>query len=109
VLNQSGVTAPLEVESPNSGPTSLRSRGEAEPKLELTEQHEKERWAEIEVYNKPPMAPRLSGLGIEYQLLQIYSRDRGQRSATIRQRKRIMITAEVTRKVLPNEYKRFSF
>ena len=83
VLNQAGVTAPLEVESPNSGPTSLRSRGEAEPKLELTEQHVKERWAEIEVYNKPPMAPRLSGLGIEYQLLQVYSRDRGQRSASI--------------------------
>jgi hypothetical protein len=83
VLNQAGVTAPLEVESPNSGPTSLRSRGEAEPKLELTEQHVKERWADIEVYNKPPMAPRLSGLGIEYQLLQIYSRDRGQRSANI--------------------------
>ena len=36
VLNQAGVTAPLEVESPNSGPTSLRSRGEAEPKLGQT-------------------------------------------------------------------------
>ena len=83
VLNAAGVTAPLKVESSNSGPTSLRSRGEKEPKMELTQRHVKERWANIEIYNKPPMAPRLSGLGIEYQILQIYSRDRGQRSAKI--------------------------
>ncbi len=83
VLNQAAVTARLVAESPNSGPTSLRSRGEPEPKLELTQEHVKERWADIEIYNKPPMAERLSGLGIEYQLLQIYSRDQGQRSAKI--------------------------
>jgi hypothetical protein len=35
------------------------------------------------MYHDPPMAPRLSGLGIEYQVLQIYSRDRGKRSAKI--------------------------
>ena len=83
VINGAGVTAPLAVESPNSGPTSLRSRGEKEPAMELTQEHVKERWANLEMYNDPPMAPRLSGLGIEYQILQIYSRDRGQRSAKI--------------------------
>ena len=83
VLNDAAVTAPLQVESPNSGRTSLQSRGEKEPKMELTQQHVKERWANIEIYNRPPMAERLSGLGIEYQILQIYSRDRGQRSAKI--------------------------
>jgi len=83
VINGAGVTAPLAVESPNSGPTSLRSRGEKEPAMELTQQHVKERWANLEMYTDPPMAPRLSGLGIEYQILQIYSRDRGQRSAKI--------------------------
>jgi len=83
VINGAGVTAPLAVESPNSGPTSLRSRGEKEPAMELTQQHVKERWANLEMYTDPPMAPRLSGLGIEYQILQIYSRDRGQRSAKV--------------------------
>ena len=83
VINGAGVTAPLAVESPNSGPTSLRSRGEKEPAMELTQQDVKERWANLEMYTDPPMAPRLSGLGIEYQILQIYSRDRGQRSAKI--------------------------
>ena len=83
VINGAGVTAPLQVESPNSGRTSLRSRGEKEPKMELTQEHVKERWANIEIYNQPPMAERLLGLGIEYQILQVYSRDSGQRSAKI--------------------------
>ena len=83
VRNDAGVTAPLRVESPNSGPTSLRSRGEKEPPLELTRQHVKERWAGIELYDKPPMQARLSGLKVEYRILQVYSRDRGQRSAKI--------------------------
>jgi len=81
--NEAGVTAPLRAESPNSGPTSLQSQGEPEPKLELTPEDAKERWANIEVYNKPPMGRRLSGLPVEYQILEIYSRDRGQRSAKI--------------------------
>src|SRR3970282_2191860 len=54
-----------------------------EPKMELTQQDVKERWADISIYNEPPMAQRLLGLGIEYQILQVYSRDRGQRSAKI--------------------------
>ena len=83
VVNEAGVTAPLEVESPNSGPTYLRSRGEKEPAMELTEQHVKDRWADISIHSGPPMAPRLSGLGVEYQILSIYSRDSGQRSAKI--------------------------
>jgi len=83
VLNGAGVTAPLVVESPNSGPTSLRSRGEKEPAMELTQEDVKERWANLEMYNDPPMAQRLSGLAVEYQIMQVYSRDRGQRSAKI--------------------------
>ena len=83
VVNEAGVTAPLEVESPNSGPTYLKSRGEKEPAMELTEQHVKDRWADISIHSGPPMAPRLSGLAVEYQILSIYSRDSGQRSAKI--------------------------
>ncbi len=85
VINQAGVRAPLEVESPNSGPTSLRYRSaeEHEVEQELTEQDVKERWAEISIYRRPPMLERLSGLGVEYQILSVYSRDRGQRSAKI--------------------------
>lgn len=83
VENQGHVTAPLVVESPNSGPTSLRSRGEAEPKMELTQEHVKERWADISLYQKSPMRDRLLGLDLEYQILEVYSRDVGQRSALV--------------------------
>ena len=83
VENQGRVTAPLVVESPNSGPTSLRSRGESEPKMELTQADVKERWADISLYQKSPMRDRLLGLDLEYQILEVYSRDVGQRSALV--------------------------
>ena len=83
VLNQAGVTAPLRVFSPNSGPTSVPSRGEAEPPMELGRAEVRERWADISIFAEPPMAGRLSGLTVEYEILQVYSRDRGQRSAKI--------------------------
>ena len=83
VLNKAAVTAPLVVESPNSGPVYIKSRGEPEPEMELTEEDVKERWADITLYQRAPMPRRLSGLGLEYQILEVYSRDRGQRSAEI--------------------------
>lgn len=83
VLNQAGVTAPLRVLSPNSGPTSLRSRGESAPAMDLDMADVRERWATFSIYRDPPMAERLSGLPVEYEILQVYSRDRGQRSAKI--------------------------
>ena len=85
IMNEAGVRAPLEVESPNSGPTSVRYRSaeEHEVEQELTEQDVKERWAEISLYRRAPMWERLTGLGIEYQILSVYSRDRGKRSAKI--------------------------
>ena len=85
VINEAGVRAPLNVESPNTGPTSLsyRSSEEHEVEQELTESDVRERWAEISMYQRPPMWQRLTGLGVEYQVLSIYSRDRGKRSAKI--------------------------
>jgi hypothetical protein len=49
----------------------------------LTPQNAADRWAEISIYDKPPMDRRLSGLALDYRILQIYSRDSGQRSAQI--------------------------
>ena len=86
VVNEAGVTAPLAVQSPNSGRVFIPSRGgvgEAEPPKELTELQVRERWADISLYTGSPMRPRLSGLGVEYVILQIYSRDSGQRSAIL--------------------------
>jgi hypothetical protein len=96
VINGAGVTAQLNVESPNSGDVYIQSTGSPQPAMELTPRKAADRWADvslyplpatpwasISLYQNPPMVPRLSGLAIEYQILAIYSRDAGQRSAVI--------------------------
>ncbi|HLY15706.1 MAG TPA: CehA/McbA family metallohydrolase [Bryobacteraceae bacterium] len=83
VINRANVTAPLRVASPNSGNVYIKSTGNPEPKIELTPQNAADRWADISIYDKPPMTKRLSGLILEYRILEIYSRDRGPRSAEI--------------------------
>jgi len=83
VINQAGVTSPLAVESPNSGPVYIKSNNSAEPAHDLTPEQARERWADISLYDKNPLSPRLSGLSVEYRILEIYSHDRGQRSAKI--------------------------
>jgi len=83
VINRANVTAALRVASPNSGNVYIQSTGNPEPKLELTPQNAADRWAEISIYDKPPMDRRLSGLALDYRILEIYSRDSGQRSAQI--------------------------
>ena len=83
VLNEAGVTAPLVVQSSNTGRVYITSRNVPEPPMELTETDVRERWADISFYTAAPMRQRLSGLAVEYVLLQIYSRDAGQRSAAL--------------------------
>ena len=83
VANNGNVTAPLSVASPNSGKVYIQSNGSPEPPLKLTPQEAGERWADISLFQQPPMRKRLSGLALEYAILEVYSRDAGQRSAKI--------------------------
>jgi hypothetical protein len=83
VLNRAGVTARLTVESPNSGPVYVPSDFSAEPPMKLTSADVKERWADISLYDKNPVSERLSGLRLEYRILQVYSQERGQHSAKL--------------------------
>lgn len=83
VINSANVTSPLVASSPNSGRVYIPSTGNPAPKMVLTQADVRDRWAEISIYNRPPMEKSLSGLGVEYQILEVYSRDAGQRSADI--------------------------
>jgi hypothetical protein len=83
VVNNAHVRAPLVVASPNSGDVYIRSNGNPAPKIQLSPQESKERWANISLYQRPPMRPRLSGLALEYAILEVYSRDAGERSAKV--------------------------
>src|SRR5262245_5761133 len=83
VLNKAGVTSRLVAESPNAAPIFVQSDGSPEPPKTILPADARDRWMELELYDKDPMSPRLSGLPLEYRILTIYSRDRGQRSAAI--------------------------
>jgi hypothetical protein len=72
VINQSGVMGPLRVDSPNARPVPNGPKAEVES-----------RWMAIIPNTAQPMLPNLSGLKLEYTLVQIYSRDSGDRSAEI--------------------------
>jgi hypothetical protein len=86
VANGAGVTAPLRVTSPQSGRVSVSSwagNNTPEPPRTITPAVIAERWADITLYDKPPMAERLSGLPLEYRVLEVYSRDAGRRAAEL--------------------------
>lgn len=70
VHNEAGTTARLQVTSPNSR-TAFNS-----PASEVTR-----RWMDAVMHERPPVSPTLTGLPIEYRILQVYSRDSGQRQA----------------------------
>ena len=83
VLNNGHVTAQLNVESPHSGNVWVRSTGDPAPPIKLSPRDAADRWADISLYQRPPMRTRLSGLALEYAILAIQSRDAGQRAAKI--------------------------
>jgi hypothetical protein len=83
VLNKAGVTSRLGAESPNAAAIFVQSDGSPEPPKTILPADTRDRWMELELYDRDPMSPRLSGLPLEYRILTIYSRDRGQRSAAI--------------------------
>lgn len=84
VHNEAGVTASLAVTSPNAAPVYKRSTGSPEPKPGISKGDTRDRFLDIVVYRRPPMRPRLSGLELEYAIVQIASRDAGKREARFR-------------------------
>ncbi len=70
------------------GDAELASRASLSAETHFFEQHRllepadiAKFWMGTKLVSKHPMNATLSGLGVEYQVLQIYSRDRGQKSA----------------------------
>ena len=85
VHNQAGVTAQLEVESPNAAPLFHMSTFQARAidKNLLTPGQVANRFLEIQMYQNRPLSPNLSGLALEYAVVQIYSKEAGQREVEI--------------------------
>jgi hypothetical protein len=72
VHNEAGVTAVLAVDSPNAGQLANANAGQVG-----------RRWMDLAMFNKQPMRVHLSGLELEYRIIQIYSKDAGKREAKL--------------------------
>lgn len=72
VHNQAGVTAPLRAKSPNA----QKLAGSADSEIS-------DRWLDLMMFDKQPLQPALSGLPVEYRIIELYSRDAGAREAKI--------------------------
>jgi len=72
VENEGALTTPLRVKSPN-----------ARPLAESPARDVASRWLDLEPFTQRPLSPTLSGLAVEYTVLQLYSRAAGTRTATL--------------------------
>jgi hypothetical protein len=84
VHNEAGVTAALRAESPNAAPLYRASTGSPEPTATVPPAEIPRRWMDLRMFDDRPLNRTLSGLAVEYRLVQVYSRDAGPREATIR-------------------------
>ena len=83
VSNLAGVTARLRASSPNALPLQVRSSGSPTAQKQISQSEVSERWLDVRMFDDRPMTPTLSGLPIEYRVIQLLSRDRGQREASL--------------------------
>ncbi|MBL8849880.1 MAG: CehA/McbA family metallohydrolase [Planctomycetaceae bacterium] len=87
VINEAGVTAQVRVDSPQAEPVyqtgkGARERPSTDQKL-VTSAESAQRFLDIAQFTKQPLKPELSGLNVEYRIVQLYSRDVGPREATL--------------------------
>jgi hypothetical protein len=75
VINEAGTTAELKVESPNAAPIYQRVGG-PRPQEVLKKEEVPGRWLDVAMFNQQPLRKELSGLEVEYRILQLYCGDR---------------------------------
>src|SRR6185295_14437518 len=70
VHNEAGATAALKASSPNAQRLFNSPAGDVP-----------NRWLELQMFDAQPLRPTLSGLAVEYRIIQLHSRDAGKREA----------------------------
>ena len=85
VNNQAGITSRLEVESPNAASLFQVSRGASRVQIQdfISDGELTHRFLDLTLYRRRPLFDHLSGLRLEYVILQIYTRAVGKREARI--------------------------
>jgi hypothetical protein len=72
----------LRADSPNALPLFRRSTGKPDPTVTSVGEVGK-RFLDLQMFNKQPLVEQLSGLELEYRILQVSSRDSGRKEAGI--------------------------
>jgi hypothetical protein len=83
IVNDAGVTAPMRCSSPQAQAMVRQSTSAAAPEIKITPTEANRRWLDIALPIQEPMVANLSGLKVEYRIIQLYSRDEGMREATL--------------------------
>lgn len=83
VLNEGSVTAAMRVSSPNAAPLVERSHNDPEPKSSISPAEVRQRWLDVAMLDGQPLIKTLSGLALEYRVVDLYSRDAGRREAML--------------------------
>jgi hypothetical protein len=83
VHNEAGVTAALRASSPNAAPQVARSSGKPNAEAAISPAELADRWLDVAMFDSQPMNANLSGLPLEYRIIELYSRDAGRREAKI--------------------------
>lgn len=81
VHNEAGVTAELKVSSPQGGDVYKKASPNSTDTISAADI--RDRWCDVRMFNGRPLRETLSGLELEYRIIQIYSRDAGPRAAVI--------------------------
>jgi hypothetical protein len=87
VHNEARVTAQLQAESPNAEPllhgSAFPPQPHASPDHLLTPGQVANRFLEVQMFHNRPLLSNLSGLILEYAVVQIFTKDAGQREVEI--------------------------
>ena len=89
VQNDSGSSAALSAVSPNavslfeSGSANTPSDKQYRKRGDTSPRRAAELWLDLQTFDKQPLKPTLSGLKLEYRIVQLFSRDTGKREAKI--------------------------
>ena len=72
-------------QAPNSRitATGIVPPGSSAPVQSITSGDVADRWLDLQMYDQPPLASALGGLPLEYRIVQLYSRESGQKEAVI--------------------------
>lgn len=108
VTNQAKDTSVLQIRSPLAAPMgpALRKRHRSAHDFTIGAVDAVEaasRWISISTWDKPPLQPTLSDLGLEYRILQIYSRDHdGSDDLHLDQPAEVRVTAGICARLDPD-------